>query len=105
MNETNARQIPNASETDEREAKLPLLNGIHHLTFVTSDMDRLISFYGPSTGASSGRGQRSTWKKRASGTRLSRWARARSCTPSRFPTSNRRVPCRWSREVGWTTSR
>src|SRR4028119_1910928 len=29
----------------EKEAKLRLLNGIHHLTFVTSDMDRLIAFY------------------------------------------------------------
>ena len=28
-----------------------LLNGIHHLTFVTSDMDRLISFYGRVFGA------------------------------------------------------
>ncbi len=24
---------------------MPLLNGIHHLTFVTSDLDRLIAFY------------------------------------------------------------
>jgi len=51
MNEANAQQIPNASETDEREAKLPLLNGIHHLTFVTSDMERLIAFYGRVFGA------------------------------------------------------
>jgi len=29
----------------EKEAKLRLLNGIHHLTFVASDMDRLIAFY------------------------------------------------------------
>ena len=28
-----------------KEAKLQLLDGIHHLTFVTSDMGRLISFY------------------------------------------------------------
>ena len=45
MNETKAQQISNVSETDEREAKLQLLNDIHHLTFVTSDMNRLISFY------------------------------------------------------------
>ena len=51
MNETNVRQIPNASETDKREAKLPLLNRIHHLTFVSADMDRPISFYGRLFGA------------------------------------------------------
>jgi quercetin dioxygenase-like cupin family protein/catechol 2,3-dioxygenase-like lactoylglutathione lyase family enzyme len=45
MNETNAQHIPNVSEMDEWEAKLSLLNDIHHLTFVTSDMDRLIAFY------------------------------------------------------------
>jgi catechol 2,3-dioxygenase-like lactoylglutathione lyase family enzyme len=28
-----------------RDAKLPLLNDIHHLTFITSDLDRLIGFY------------------------------------------------------------
>ena len=28
-----------------QEAKLPLLNDVHHLTFVMSDMDRLIGFY------------------------------------------------------------
>src|SRR3712207_9224075 len=45
MNETNAQQIPIVGESDDRESKLPLLNDIHHLTFVTSDMDRLIAFY------------------------------------------------------------
>ena len=39
------QQAPDLEWMDEREAKLPLLNDIHHLTFVTSDMDRLISFY------------------------------------------------------------
>ena len=34
-----------------KEAKVRLLNGIHHLTFVTSDMDRLIAFYGRVFGA------------------------------------------------------
>jgi catechol 2,3-dioxygenase-like lactoylglutathione lyase family enzyme len=34
-----------------KEAKVRLLNGIHHLTFVTSDMDRLIAFYGCVFGA------------------------------------------------------
>ena len=43
MNETNAQQTPNV---DEREEKMQLLNGVNHLTFVTADMDRLISFYG-----------------------------------------------------------
>ena len=45
MNETNAQQIPNVSEMDGREARLPLLNDIHHLTFGTSDIDWLIAFY------------------------------------------------------------
>src|SRR3712207_1862508 len=45
MNETNAQQIPNVGELDDRESKLPLLDDIHHLTFITADMDRLISFY------------------------------------------------------------
>jgi catechol 2,3-dioxygenase-like lactoylglutathione lyase family enzyme len=27
------------------EAKLPLLNDIHHLTFITADLDRLTTFY------------------------------------------------------------
>ena len=45
MNETNAQQIPNVGESDDRESKLPLLDDIHHLTFITADMDRLISFY------------------------------------------------------------
>jgi catechol 2,3-dioxygenase-like lactoylglutathione lyase family enzyme len=30
---------------NEPEAKLPLLDDINHLTFITADMDRLISFY------------------------------------------------------------
>jgi catechol 2,3-dioxygenase-like lactoylglutathione lyase family enzyme len=29
----------------QRGAKLPLLNDIHHLMFITADMDRLIAFY------------------------------------------------------------
>ena len=45
MNETNVQQNPNVGESDEQEAKLPLLGDIHHLTFVTADMDRLITFY------------------------------------------------------------
>ena len=39
------QQAPDLEGMDEREAKLPLLNGIHHITFVTSDVDRLISIY------------------------------------------------------------
>jgi hypothetical protein len=31
--------------TNSKEAKLPLLDDIHHPTFITADMDRLISFY------------------------------------------------------------
>lgn len=40
------QQAPDTGEMSERKAKLPLLNDINHLTFVTADMDRLISFYG-----------------------------------------------------------
>ena len=29
----------------DKEAKLQLLNDIHHLMFITADLDRLISFY------------------------------------------------------------
>ena len=32
-------------EMNEQETELPLLDDIHHLTFITADMDRLISFY------------------------------------------------------------
>jgi catechol 2,3-dioxygenase-like lactoylglutathione lyase family enzyme len=39
------QQAPDLEETNERGAKLPLLKDVHHLTFVTSDMDRLIAFY------------------------------------------------------------
>lgn len=39
------RQMPDPRETNGRGAKSPLLDDVHHLTFVTADMDRLISFY------------------------------------------------------------
>ena len=39
------RRTPGPEDVDEREAKSPLLDDINHLTFVTADMDRLISFY------------------------------------------------------------
>ena len=32
-------------QIQDKEAKLQLLNDIHHLMFITADMDRLISFY------------------------------------------------------------
>jgi catechol 2,3-dioxygenase-like lactoylglutathione lyase family enzyme len=51
VNEINAQQIPNVSEMEERDAELQLLDDIDHLTFVTSDMDLLISFYGRVFGA------------------------------------------------------
>ena len=38
-------RAPNPEETGGPEAGSPLLEDIHHLTFVTADMDRLISFY------------------------------------------------------------
>lgn len=41
----NEQEMSNLKETNEMEAKLPLLDDIHHLTFITADMDRLISFY------------------------------------------------------------
>jgi catechol 2,3-dioxygenase-like lactoylglutathione lyase family enzyme len=40
-----AQQAPNLEETNEWEAEKPLLDDINHLTFITADMDRLISFY------------------------------------------------------------
>ena len=33
-------------QRQEKEAKLQLLNDIHHLMFITADMDRLTSFSG-----------------------------------------------------------
>lgn len=42
---TNHQQTPGLEETNGREANIPLLDDIHHLTFVTADMDCLISFY------------------------------------------------------------
>jgi catechol 2,3-dioxygenase-like lactoylglutathione lyase family enzyme len=40
-----AQQAPNLEETNQRKAQKPLLDDINHLTFITADMDRLISFY------------------------------------------------------------
>ena len=48
----------NLEKTNERVAKSPLLNDIHHLTSITADMDRLISFYGASSGRGRQRGNR-----------------------------------------------
>jgi catechol 2,3-dioxygenase-like lactoylglutathione lyase family enzyme len=46
MNEMNEKETLGPGGTDERAAEeLPLLDDIHHLTFVTADMERLISFY------------------------------------------------------------
>jgi catechol 2,3-dioxygenase-like lactoylglutathione lyase family enzyme len=39
------RHTAGLEKMDGREAKQQLLDDIHHLTFITSDMDRLISFY------------------------------------------------------------
>lgn len=41
----NEQQTPGLRKVDDWEAKLPLLNDIHHLTFITADMDQLIRFY------------------------------------------------------------
>lgn len=41
----NHQQTPDIEETNGREANIPLLDDVHHLTFVTADMDRLIGFY------------------------------------------------------------
>jgi catechol 2,3-dioxygenase-like lactoylglutathione lyase family enzyme len=38
-------QTPGLEVMNEREGKKPLLDDINHLTFITADMDRLISFY------------------------------------------------------------
>jgi catechol 2,3-dioxygenase-like lactoylglutathione lyase family enzyme len=40
-----AHQASNPVERNERTAKDPLLDDLDHLTFITADMDRLISFY------------------------------------------------------------
>ena len=40
-----AQQAPNLEVRNELAAKQPLLDDINHLTFITADMDRLISFY------------------------------------------------------------
>ncbi len=39
------RRTPGLEDMNGREARKPLLDDIHHLTFITADMDRLISFY------------------------------------------------------------
>ena len=36
---------PGLEERDDWDARVPLLDDINHLTFVTADMDRLTSFY------------------------------------------------------------
>jgi catechol 2,3-dioxygenase-like lactoylglutathione lyase family enzyme len=46
-----AQQASNPVERNERTAKKPLLDDINHLTFITADMDRLISFYERAFGA------------------------------------------------------
>lgn len=42
---TSEQEMSKIEWLDQWEASLPLLDDIHHLTFVTADMDRLISFY------------------------------------------------------------
>ena len=44
-NQVGEQQSPDLEEARESEAKLPLLDDVHHLTFITADMDRLIGFY------------------------------------------------------------
>jgi len=39
------RQTPGLEDTNQRKATKQLLDDINHLTFITADMDRLISFY------------------------------------------------------------
>jgi catechol 2,3-dioxygenase-like lactoylglutathione lyase family enzyme len=43
--EQNRTGASRANTVPDQEVKLSLLNDIHHLTFVTSDLDRLIGFY------------------------------------------------------------
>jgi catechol 2,3-dioxygenase-like lactoylglutathione lyase family enzyme len=38
-------QVLEVIEHKQKEVTMKLLNGINHLTFITADMDRLISFY------------------------------------------------------------
>ena len=44
-NQVGEQQSPDPKEANGLDATLPLLDDIHHLTFVTADMDRLIGFY------------------------------------------------------------
>lgn len=39
------KQMSELDGTNRREGQSPLLDDINHLTFITADMDRLISFY------------------------------------------------------------
>jgi hypothetical protein len=56
---------------------MQLLNDIHHLTFITADMNRLICFYG----VSSARAPRSiSMRRRGCATPSSKWVRTLSCT-------------------------
>jgi catechol 2,3-dioxygenase-like lactoylglutathione lyase family enzyme len=80
---------------------MQLLNGIHHLTFVTSDMDRLIAFYERVFGA------RVTVDLEEEGLRHA-FIEVGPHTvlhPFQVPGSSRRAPSRCSGAAAWTTSR
>ena len=67
---------------------MSLLNDIHHLTFITADLDRLIAFYERVFGA------QVTVDLEEEGLRHAfiEVARARYCTRSRCPMPRRRAP-------------
>ena len=80
---------------------MALVNDLHHMTFLTADMDRLISFYQRIFDA------RVTLdsEEAASAMRSSRSGRTRSCTHSRFQASGCLAVRRSSSAGASTTSR
>jgi catechol 2,3-dioxygenase-like lactoylglutathione lyase family enzyme len=83
---------------------MPLLSGLHHMTFLTGDMDRLISFYERVFDAvvTFDRTEQDPPRRRHA---LSRSAPTPFSTLSRSTGSTRRRGSRSSRAGAWTTSR
>jgi hypothetical protein len=52
-------------------AAVALVDGVHHVTFLTADLDRLVAFYERVFDV----GRRSTWSRRACDTSFSRSGR------------------------------
>jgi catechol 2,3-dioxygenase-like lactoylglutathione lyase family enzyme len=79
---------------------LPLLNDIHHLTFITADLDRLTTFYERVFGA------RVTVDLEEEGLRHAfiEVGPHTALHPFEVPASNRWAPSRCSSAAAWTTS-